>query len=177
MSKSNQSFTAGFVECVKQVEQFLKYLPLTDSNNTHESDPISHKLLSHLENYYQLELSKNRNINTTNNRLNSERITENIENKNNTNHNIDPNNNDNRNLATPNSFSVIHHTSQYSADSPSTTRTISPIPTPEMIQSSVPSSPFSSELDMRSSNLGLYGNERNGSCYQVMDVDGVWRPW
>ncbi len=170
-SKSEQNFIAGFIECAKQVEHFLKCLTLSDNDSRQESDHISHKLLSHLENYFQLELSQKQNsvnsditIDKTNN--------DNIENTVNIN-----NTNNSRNSMSPNSFSVIHHTSQYSVDSPSSTRTMSPIPPLEMTQSSVPSSPFLTELDNRPHNQGLYGNERNGHCYQVMDVEGVWRPW
>ncbi|CAG2112405.1 unnamed protein product [Medioppia subpectinata] len=178
---SKQSFNAGFDECLKQVQHFMKCLPLSDklnnktADNTTDRTQISQKLLTHLD-FCRLELTHS---DVDNDMDGQKEMTVDTD--------IDIDRYYDQNISAPNpSYSVIQHTRNYSSSvssassSSSTTGTVSPPTTPEPQRRPLPDTlppDFIPEFrSMRANSVGLYESDRNGQCYEL-GADGVWRPW
>ncbi|XP_054159456.1 transcription factor HES-4-B-like [Oppia nitens] len=155
-NETKQSFNAGFNECLKQVQHFLKCLPLSDkinnANNKNSTQStsadnsstaaveqrqlISEKLLSHLD-FCRTELTHSDVYEDLPPSQPRPEHSMDIQNS----HNLNNERYYDQNIlnSQPNGFSVIHHTRDYSSSisstsSNSSTRTVSPPMSPEPIR-------------------------------------------
>jgi hypothetical protein len=190
---TKQSFNAGFDECLKQVQHFMKCLPFSDKLNhnanngadTADRNQISQKLLTHLD-FCRLELTHNDVVADD---ADAQRPDASVDNHNM--HNIDIDRYYDQNILNQNTFSVIQHTRNYSSSisstsSNSSTHTVSPPTTPEprhrpMDSTSTSTSQLPPDFipefrGLRANSVGRYETDRNGQRYEL-GADGVWRPW